>query len=402
MVRLASVLAAIWLAAVADAGTSAGPPAPTVSGPRRTTSQEPTFVFRSPGATRFVCAFDSTPLHGCPSSFSEWLTVGSHRLRVQAVNRAGSSRVVQVPVRVVSPSGLYAAARIKVGDGAGVPAVDARAVWVPNTRAGTLSRVDAVTGRVVATIKLGTPPRVQGYLDAAVAAGGSIWVARDAGGEVDRIDPATNRIAARIKVESRPGGLAMGGGYVWAFHFEGNTVTRIDAATGAKKAFTVAGALGTGIAYAGGAAWLLTEKPSLLIKLDPETGDVQAKVPVDPRAPAKHGLVDTWWVAAGGGSLWVVNANYDRVTRVDAARAKVVTSIAVPVEIPFGAVVGKGAVWVAGAGKVVRIDPATNRVIGTVTLSVRSAPVFTQVSFGPAGLWATDYDAGRLYRLHAP
>ena len=119
-------------------------------------------------------------------------------------------------------------------------------------------------------------------------------------------------------------------------------------------------------------------------------------------APPKHGIVETWWVAAGGDSLWVVNANWDRVTRVDVATAKVVASIPVPVQIPFGVAWYRGAAWVAGAGKVVRIDPATNKPAGTVTLSPRSQPVFTQVAAGPAGLWATDYDEGMLYRLRVP
>ncbi len=305
-------------------------------------------------------------------------------------------------MRVVAPNGLYASARVKVGDGAGVPAVTGDAVWVPNTRTGTVTRVNARTNKIVTTIKLGAGPRFQGYLDAAVAAGDSVWVARDIGGEVDRIDPQTNRLTERIKVESRPGGLAEGGGYVWAFHFEGDTVTRIDAATGTAKAFRVPGSLGTGIAYAEGAAWLLTEKPSQLIKVDPESGAVLARVAVTPPGPAKHGIVDTWWVAAGGSSLWVVNPNYDRVTRVDAVTAKVIASVPVPVEIPFGVVVRNGVPWVAGAGKVLRIDPATNRADGVITLSRVSTPIFTQVSNGDTGLWATDYDAGMLYHLHVP
>jgi DNA-binding beta-propeller fold protein YncE len=319
-------------------------------------------------------------------------------LAVSLATAAGAGAGPLVP----GPKGIYVSARIKVGAGAGVPAVAGGTVWVPNTRAGTLSRVNVRTKKVAATIKLGPGPRFQGYLDAAVAAGGSIWVARDAGDEVDRIDPATNRLTARIKVASRPGGLAKGGGYVWAFHFEGSAVTRIDAATGAKKTFTVPGALGTGIAYAEGAVWLLTEKPSFLIKFDPQRGAVLARVAIRPPGVAKHGIVDTWWVAAGGGSLWLTNPNYDRVTRVDAARAKVVASIPVPVEIPFGVVVRNGVAWAAGAGKVMRIDPATNRVTATVTLSSTSAPIFMQVATGDSGLWATDYDAGMLYHLHVP
>ena len=289
---------------------------------------------------------------------------------------------------------------VQVGRGAGVPAVDVGAVWVPNTKDGSVSRVDPRTHKVVKTIHLGAGPRFTGYLDSAVVAGGSVWVARDAGDEVDRIDPKTNRLAARIKVDSRPGGLAAGAGnYVWAFHVLGPYVTRIDAATGAKTVFTVTGAQGTGIAATGDAVWLLTASPSSLVKLDPQTGDVLARVAVTPAAAPKHGIVDTWWVAAGGGSLWLANANYDRVTRVDAASAKVVASIPVPEQIPFGVAWYGNAAWVAGAGKVARIDPATNRVAGVATLSARSQPVFTQVAAGPAGLWATDYDQGVLYKL---
>jgi YVTN family beta-propeller protein len=319
-----------------------------------------------------------------------------------------SRALLIVAVATLVSAGLAGAAppsvafKLKVGRGAGVPAVESTAVWVPNTKDGTVSRVDPHTRKVVKTIKLGAPPRFTGYLDSAVSAGGSVWLARDIGDEVDRIDPKVNRLAARIHVDSRPGGLAAGGGYVWAFHFLGPYVTRLDETTGTKKVFTVQGAAGTGIAYAGDAVWLLTANPSTLIKLDPDTGAVLAKVPVTPSAPPKHGIVETWWVAAGGDSLWVVNANWDRVTRVGVATAKVVASISVPVQIPFGVAWYRGAPWVAGAGKVVRIDPATNKPSGTVTLSPRSQPVFTQVAAGPAGLWATDYDEGMLYRLRVP
>jgi DNA-binding beta-propeller fold protein YncE len=339
MRRLLPLLAAVWLTAGAAAGP--GLPAPTISGPRQTTSQEPSFVFRSAGATRFLCAFDSIHLRECASPYSEWLRVGSHVLRVQAVGKARSP-VTRVGVRIVSTTGLYTTARIQVGPGAGVPAVDRGAVWVPTTRDGSVSRVSTATNRVVKTIKLGTPPRFQGYLDSAVAAGGSIWVARDVGSEIDRIDPRTNRITARIKVGGRPGGLAVGGGYVWGFHFEGNTVARIDAATGAKMLFTVPRAFATGIVYAAGAVWLLSVQPASLFKLDPADGKVLARIEVTPRRPATHGIVDTWWIAGDDDAVWLVNANYDLVTRVDATTAKVAATVPVPVEIPFGIAVGRG------------------------------------------------------------
>ena len=400
MARLLPLLAVLLAVSAAQAGVRTAPAAPSVSGPRTTTSQEPAFAFRAAGAVRFLCAFDSPSLHGCTARYSQWLTVGSHVLRVQAVSRAGArSRVVSVTVAVTSSTGLYTDLNVRVGRGAGVPAVDGGSVWVPDTGDGTVVHFDVASKRVVATIKLGTPPTIGGYLDSAVAAGGSIWVARDSGGEVDRIDPATNRLVARIPVAARPGGLAAGGGYVWAFHFADSTVTRIDAATNAKREFTVSDGTGTGIAYVDGAVWVLYAAHDALIKLDPATGAVLTRIQIDHPAPAKHSIVSTWWLAAGGGSLWAVDPNFDTVTRVDPATGKVAATIPVPLEQPFGIAYGDGAAWVGGAGRVVRVDPATNTVTGTIVLTP-SQPIFTQVVAGDSGLWATDYDAGRLYHLH--
>jgi streptogramin lyase len=226
-----------------------------------------------------------------------------------------------------------------------------------------------------------------------------VWVARDYAGEIDRVDPRTNRVVKRIAVAPRPGGLATGGGYVWAFHFQAPTVTRLDARTGAKRVFAVPGASGTGIAYADGAVWLLTENPSALVELDAVTGRVKARVAIAPAGPPKHAVIDTWWVAAGGGSLWLGEPNTDRVTRVDASTAKVRASIPVPVSTPFGVVFFHGAAWVAGTGKVVRIDPAADRAGTPFRLSKTSAALFTQLAAGASGLWATDYDQGALYGL---
>jgi streptogramin lyase len=305
-----------------------------------------------------------------------------------------------IVVAVAAPPSV--AFHVQAGAGAGVPAVDATTVWVPNTKEGTVSRVDVRRRAVVAKVKLGAPNLLSGYLDSAVVSGGSVWVARDGAGEIDRIDPAGNRVAARIKVGPRPGGLTGGGGYVWAFHFLGPQVTRIDESTGAKRVFAVPGTAGSGIVYAGGAVWLLSTRPPSLVRLDPATGKVLARVTVPLSAALKHGIIDAWWVAAGGGSLWVAEANYDRVARVDAATGKVVALIPVAAAAPFGVAYYHGAAWVAGSGKVARIDPATNRADRPLVLTPGSAPVFTQVAAGPSGLWATDYDKGVLYRLRVP
>ena len=298
-----------------------------------------------------------------------------------------------VALALVAPPAV--ALHVQVGSGAGVPAVDRGAVWVPNTHDGTVSRVSSA-GRIVATIKLGAGTASNGFLDSAVVAGGKVWVARDGAAEIDQIDPASGRLSKRIKVALRPGGLTAGGGYVWAFHFLGRQVTRIDETTGAKKVFTVAGLAGSGIVYARAAVWAVSSGSTALLKLDPATGAVLTRLELPLPPVPKHGIIDAWWIAAGAGSLWVAEANYDRIVRVT---GKVARAIPVPVATPFGVAFYRGAAWVAGSGKVARIDPATNRAARPLTLAAGSSPVFTQIAAGPSGLWATDYDRGTLFRL---
>ena len=61
-------------------------------------------------------------------------------------------REVVLALTLVAPPSV--ALHVQVGAGAGVPAVDRGAVWVPNTGDGTVSRVSP-GGEVVATVALG-------------------------------------------------------------------------------------------------------------------------------------------------------------------------------------------------------------------------------------------------------
>ena len=72
---------------------AAAPPVgtPTVTGPRTTNSEQPSYRFRAAHAVSFRCAFDSKSLHFCASRYSERLLPGSHTLRVRAVGRHGVS-----------------------------------------------------------------------------------------------------------------------------------------------------------------------------------------------------------------------------------------------------------------------------------------------------------------------
>jgi len=77
-------------------------------------------------------------------------------------------------------------------------------------------------------------------------------------------------------------------------------------------------------------------------------------------------------LAQGDGSVWVDEGNTSQVIRLDPVTGKVVARISVPDFEPCGGIlVTEQAVWASGCHEspaVVRIDPATNAVVGEVIL----------------------------------
>ena len=107
----------------------------------------------------------------------------------------------------------------------------AGSLWVPVRLASDdslsrgLARVDAATGRLVATIALRSQSTT-------VASGfGSIWVAESGVDSVARVDPHTNRVVARVKVGGAPKFLAVGFGSLWVQNRDDGSISRVDPRT---------------------------------------------------------------------------------------------------------------------------------------------------------------------------
>jgi YVTN family beta-propeller protein len=153
--------------------------------------------------------FDSGTIGGAPgasgiavSKTAVWFVGDPGVIRIGAGLKAVSA---SIRLGVVIPTAL---------------AVDGKTLWVaarPGFRCcpaetvgtGTLTRIDAATDSVEATIPIGGTP-------AGLAVGeGSVWIADPGTRSVVRVDPSKNRVAERIRVGGRPRGIAVGDGLVW-------------------------------------------------------------------------------------------------------------------------------------------------------------------------------------------
>jgi DNA-binding beta-propeller fold protein YncE len=105
-------------------------------------------------------------------------------------------------------------------------------------------------------------------------------------------------------------------------------------------------------------------------------------------------------MAIAEGSLWVANCKGAEIYRINLESASLEAKIASGLANPKGetnVVAGAGSVWVASdpAGKVARIDPATNTVVATITV----APETWYLAYGFDALWAVSSEGKVLQKI---
>jgi streptogramin lyase len=197
-----------------------------------------------------------------------------------------------------------------------------------------------------------------------VATAGTVWVTQFVSGPgvVARIDARTNKLLSPIDVPSMPGIIRYGLDAIWVT--SGSTVSRID----------------------------------------PRSGTVVQSL---------RGVGNV--MAVGAGALWATYANGAQdagVRRVDPATGRVVATFT----IPYGVVMafGLGTLWVAQdaastasgggepapvkPGKLYRIDPASNRVLGRPVPLPGIAP--TVLAVGEGAVWVGEPDRTTLTRFN--
>jgi len=99
-------------------------------------------------------------------------------------------------------------------------------VWITGVESDGLTAVDAISGKVLASIPVGSKPR---FL---TAGAGSIWTLNQGDGTVSRVDEENRRLVATIQagIPGTGGDIGYGTDSVWLTVFD-VPITRIDAAT---------------------------------------------------------------------------------------------------------------------------------------------------------------------------
>lgn len=216
-------------------------------------------------------------------------------------------------------------------------------------------------------------------------AGDSVWAAGVPPG-IGRFTLASGRQRAGVVV----GGicLAMDVGFdsLWAGDCKAKTLIRVDPKSGEITAtIPLPGApmAESSVAVGEGAVWLTVDHPARLVRIDPKTNRITATTAAPAAAGAlRAGLGGLWFASSAGKVIRLDPKTGDRVAQIQAGSSPRFTAI------------GGGSVWVLNQadGTVTRIDPKTNTVTATITVS--SQPVDGgDMAFGGGYAWARVSDA---------
>ncbi|MBZ5536567.1 MAG: hypothetical protein LAO31_11475 [Acidobacteriia bacterium] len=264
-------------------------------------------------------------------------------------------------------------------------------VWVVNYKPDRLSRVDPVSGRLIADIPLG-PDACLGV----VITLERVWVATCGDGVVNEIDPRTNAVVRRISVPittGREGAFAVADGSFWIPvnrpDASSSVVARIDAGSG-RVLYSIPVGARTDVVIAGfGAIWAASSATDTVYRIDPSRNVVTARIAVGPTPK---------FMAAGEEAVWVQNQADGSVSRVDPHTNREVVRIEAGAPTKWGDIAtGDGAVWLSVNGKpVTRIDPQSNR----VTHQFVGGDGADAIRFGAGALWVADHKHGELWKIN--
>ena len=260
-----------------------------------------------------------------------------------------------------------------VGAGPASVAVGGGVVWVANSDAGSVSRVDATTGRELA----GSPLQAGNGLTAIAYGLGAAWIANAVDGTIWRID-ATGRKTMEVQVGAGLRDVTVTREGVWVTSETAGTVTLVNPVNGAVIDVVNVGNGARAVGVGAGAVWVANAFDGTISRLDPSSRSLTGTIRVgrEPRA-----------IAVAAGRVFVANEGDGTVSVVDGRTRRVVQTIDLG-NAPMDLAADGDRVWVSVRGGTARYRGGTLRV-GTFIEPYTLDPTFGWTTFNFAITQAT-------------
>lgn len=264
---------------------------------------------------------------------------------------------------------------------------------------------------------------------------GAVWVSAHHGASIARIDPSSNTVVAHVPVGKLPGDMVFGDGTLFEEDFSGPEI-RLVAPLGNSVESVIRAPDNNGCCrpvYGAGSLWLLgattsSGVPDLLVRMD-AAGRVLLSMPLASPGGLVFGSGSVWGssdgkvfrldpatnqitariattavpLAYGAGSVWGITLDATSLVRIDATTNTVAATIHMP-QLAAGVTATDTAVWVtqgppgAPGAELWKIDPATNKVVGHVTLG-GSSEIDDQTVSDDGSVWVSLFSANLVLRV---
>jgi len=183
--------------------------------------------------------------------------------------------------------------------------VDDHGVWLVTDKDGSLVRVDPISGKIQATVRIAAGSYNPHYSE------GTVWVSQADGAQLTAVDTKSLKVIATVATGPNPRFLTAGDGAVWTLNQGDGAVTRIDVHTLRTTAIALhTPGHGGDIKFDQGLVWSTVWKMPLSV--------------ID----AKSGKLKCQWQGPGGdslglgfGSIWLTDYHAGTVARIPLAAA---------------------------------------------------------------------------------
>ena len=211
-------------------------------------------------------------------------------------------------------------------------------------------------------------------------------------------------LQAAAAVPGGPARLAPSGDVVWVGSDRARTVSAFNPRTLRVERVVAIGVYPNDLAAGGGSLWVLDAEHGRLLAIDPAYGTVRRRIAIAPGIAflRDRTLVDPWSVAVGSGSVWVTDGTRALI-EVDPRRARVVRRI--DARHPLNDVAASAdAVWaVSGpSSRLLRIDPARGVVTDQIPIVSRpnvTGPFPLQVALAAGAVWVLNANTATVSRI---